>query len=410
MKLLLICLLGFLVGWGSLEPLVARTLIINTNTSDPAPRAAWESAVAKFRMENPDLDVRFNIYDHESYKNAVRNWLTGAPPDVVFWFVGRRMRELVTPGLLEDVSELFTPEVKASFHPSAIESVTVAGRQYGIPYTQYQWGLYVRRDLLQRAGLRSAPRDWGELLATCDVLSSAGLYPIAIGSKDLWPTAGWFDYLNLRLNGYDFHMELVNGGVPFTDDRVRAVFEKWQELLDKDCFMPNHAAMSWQESQALIYQSRAAMMLIGNFIVPNFPPEIRDKMDFARFPTIDPEVGRYEDAPMNSLHIPARAANKDAAKRFLAFVLRPDVQEEINGAALQLPANITAVVADDRFLKAGREVINSADKLAQFFDRDMTEELATEAMKGFQEFMLRPERLDDILERIERVRQRIYGK
>jgi multiple sugar transport system substrate-binding protein len=166
--------------------------------------------------------------------------------------------------------------------------------------------------------------------------------------------------------------------------------------------------MSWQESQALIYQGRAAMMLIGNFIVANFPPEVHDLMDFTRFPTIAPHIGRYENAPMNSVHVPARAANKPDAKRFLAFVLRPDVQEKINRKTLQIPVHLKSAVADDRFLQMGQELLHGADGLAQFFDRDTSEELARVAMKGFQEFMLRPERLDDILHRIERARQRIY--
>ncbi len=407
MRMLIGCILG-LVVLVSGELLAARTLVININTSDPAPRAAWEAAVDQFRSENSDIDVRLNVFDHESYKLALRNWLTGIPPDVVMWFVGQRMRDLVAPGLLEDVSKLFTSQVKASLHNSAIDAVTVEGRQYGAPFTQYHWGLYFRRDLLLRAGLGEAPRDWAQLVRTCEKLRAAGIHPLAIGSKDLWPTAGWFDYLNLRLNGLTFHKSLLNGEVPYTDRRVRAVFDKWRELLDRDCFMEGHAGMSWQESQTLLYQGRAAIMLIGNFIVANFPPEVRDHMDFARFPTIDPDIGRYEDAPMNSVHIPARANNKEDAKRFLAFVLRPDVQEEINRRILQIPTNFDAAVADDRFLASGQELINGADGLAQFFDRDTHEALARVAMRGFQEFMLRPDRLDEILHRIEQERQRIY--
>lgn len=409
MKRLIGCLLGLCLLWLSSEHLLAsRTLVINANTSDPAPRAAWEATVAQFRSENPDIEVKFNIYDHESYKQALRNWLTSAPPDVVMWFVGQRMRDLVKPGLLEDVSELFTPQVKDSFHQAAVDNVTVDGRQYGVPFTQYHWGLYFRRDILSRAGLRDAPRDWDELLRACEALRAAGIHPVAIGSKDLWPTAGWFDYLNLRLNGHAFHMRLLNGNIPYTDDRVRAVFGKWRELLDRDCFMHGHAAMSWQESQALVYQGRAAMTLLGNFIVANFPPAVLQDMDFAPFPTIDPSIGRYENAPMNSVHVPVRATNKADAKRFLAFVLRPDIQEAINRRTLQIPPNLKSAVADDRFLRKGRELLHGADGLAQFFDRDTSEELARVAMRGFQEFMLRPERLDDILQRIEQARQRIY--
>jgi multiple sugar transport system substrate-binding protein len=285
--------------------------------------------------------------------------------------------------------------------------VSVDGRQYGVPYSQYQWGLYFRSDILREAGIAEPPQDWDELLSACETLKEAGLHAFAIGSKDLWPAAGWFDYLNLRLNGLAFHMELLGGSVPFTDDRVRAVFGKWRALVDRDCFIRGHAGLSWQESQALLYQGSAAMMLIGNFIVPSFPADLRDRMGFARFPTIDPEVGLYENAPMNSVHIPARASNKEDAKRFLAFVLRADVQEEINRTTLQIPANLDSTVADDRFLEMGRELIKGADGLAQFFDRDTSEELAAAAMKGFQEFMLRPDRLDAILEQMDQVRGRI---
>lgn len=403
---LVACVVAFALA--TFAPACARTLLINANTSDPAPRAAWVAAVTAFQRDNPDIDIKFNIYDHESYKKSIRNWLTGASPDVVFWFAGNRMRGFVERKLLSDVSSLFTADAKAALHRSALDLVSVDGRQYGMPYSYYQIGLYFRRDLLARAGIAHAPRDWSELLAACDKLAAAGIDAVAIGSKDLWPTAAWFDYLDLRTNGHAFHMALMAGGVPYTDPRVRAVFEKWRILLERGCFTKNHASLSWQESQALLYQGRAAMMLIGNYIVPNFPAEMRDRMDFARFPTIDASVGAYEEAPMNSLHIPAGARNKDDARRFLAYVLRADVQEAVNRALSQLPVNLQAGVADDPFLKKGQALLRGADALSQYFDRDTSEDLATIAMKGFQEFMIDPDRLDAVLATIERARKRIY--
>lgn len=388
---------------------LAGTLVINANTSNPAPRAAWEAAVAAFEAEHPDVEVEFNVYDHESYKKAIRNWLTSSSPDVVYWFVGNRMKQFVTPGLLEDVSDVFTPEVRDRMTTAALDLVTVDGRQFGVPYTHYHIGIYYRRDLFGVAGIAQPPRDWSELLEACANLQAHGISPIAIGSKDLWPTAGWFDYIDLRLNGYDFHMALMSGAVPYTDERVKAVFAKWRELIDRQCFVDHHVGMTWQESQALLYQGKSAMMLIGNFITPNFPPELDAYMDFFAFPEITPGIGRFEEAPMNSVHIPARARNKEDAREFLAFVTRKDVQEQINEALLQVPVRRDAKIADDRFLAIGRELLEQADALTQYFDRDTSEELATVAMKGFQEFMVRPDRLDDILADIERTRQRIYG-
>lgn len=149
-------------------------------------------------------------------------------------------------------------------------------------------------------------------------------------------------------------------------------------------------------------------MLIGSYIVAQFPAEVRPKMDFARFPSVRPGIGDFEEAPVNSLHIPARARNLDGAKRFLAFVLRPDVQEALNRDMLQIPASLQARTADDRFLRAGQEHLARAQALTQYFDRDTSEDLAQVAMKGFQEFMLHPARLDAILETIEQARRRIY--
>jgi multiple sugar transport system substrate-binding protein len=386
----------------------AKTLVINANTSDPAPRAAWEAVVADFQRDNPGVTVKFNIYDHESYKKSIRNWLTGAAPDVVFWFAGNRMREFVGRQLLTDVSDLFGGEMQGAISRAGIDLVSVNGRQYGVPYSYYQVGLYFRRDLLERAGLKDAPATWNDLLDACRTLKADRVEAFAIGSKDLWPTAAWFDYLNLRTNGHAFHMALMRGEVPYTDDRVRTVFAKWQELLDLGCFAKNHASLSWQESQALLYQGRAAMMLIGNYIVANFPPEVRERMDFAPFPAMQYAAGRFEDAPTNSVHIPTAAGNKEDAMRFLAYVLRADVQERINRALLLLPLNRKAAIAEDPFLKKGQALLGEAEALSQFFDRDTNEDLATVAMKGFQEFMINPDRLDQVLEGIERARKRIY--
>jgi multiple sugar transport system substrate-binding protein len=48
--------------------------------------------------------------------------------------------------------------------------------------------------------------------------------------------------------------------------------------------------------------------------------------------------------------------------------------------------------------------------MAQFFDRDFPAEMASIGMEGLQEFMVFPDNLDDILERLEDARQRIYDR
>ena len=38
--------------------------------------------IADFEAANPEIDIQFTNFDHEAYKNAIRNFLTADPPDV----------------------------------------------------------------------------------------------------------------------------------------------------------------------------------------------------------------------------------------------------------------------------------------------------------------------------------------
>ena len=51
---------------------------------------------------------------------------------------------------------------------------------------------------------------------------------------------------------------------------------------------------------------------------------------------------------------------------------------------------------------------NSPGGVDQFFDRDYPAEMAQGAMEGMQEFMVFPDNLDDILERLEDMRADVY--
>ena len=386
----------------------AGTLVINANTSDPGPKQAFEELVQRFEAANPDIEVELNIFDHEGFKTTIRNFLTSQQPDVITWFAGNRMKTFVDRDLLEDVSDVWQDNGLNETFGSSQAALTIDGKQYGVPYSYYQWGVYYRKDIFDSLGL-SAPATWDEFMAVNATLKENGIAPITIGTKFLWTAAGWFDYLNVRINGLDFHLDLAAGNVPYTDDRVRAVFARWQELVDNEYFIDNHATYSWQEAQAFMFQGDAAMYLIGNFFVPFFPEELADDISFFPFPVIDPSVAIYEDAPTDTVHIPKGAKNKEDARKFLAFIAQADNQAEINKLLGTLPPNSEAPIPDDRFLQAGFELLSGASGTAQFFDRDTDPEMAKIGMEGFQEFMVKPDRIDAILDRLEKARQRIYG-
>ncbi|MEM8869485.1 MAG: ABC transporter substrate-binding protein [Pseudomonadota bacterium] len=388
-------------------------LKIFLDTSNPAPRATMEDMIARFNALHPDLNIETNVIDREAYKTQIRNFLTANAPDVATWYAANRMRPYVEAGLFEDVSDLYAdPEIGEAL-ASTKGALTIDDKQWGVAYTYYQWGVYYREDIYNELGL-TEPSNWEEFKANCQAILDSGRKCFTIGTKFLWTAGGWFDYLNLRTNGFDFHMQLAAGEVPWTDDRVRQTFANWRELIDMGAFIDNHASYSWQEALPFMVQGDAAGYLMGNFAVAPLRDAglTDDQIDFYQFPAINPDVAMAEDAPTDTFHIPAQAQNKDAARAFLKFVVSADNQTLINnGENLgQLPVNAGSSVDDDEFLNQGFEMLsqNSTGGVAQFFDRDFPAEMAKAGMEGFQEFMVKPDNLDSILDRLERIRARVY--
>ena len=411
-----VAMLGLAVGTAAFadghSPELSGDLIIFSDMSNPAPRAVMEGMVERFGEMHPDLNIELTVIDREAYKTQIRNFLTANSPDVANWYAANRMAPYVDAGLFEDVSDIWEGQLSEEL-ASTKGAMTLDDKQWGVPYTYYQWGVYYRKDLYDQYGL-SEPTDWETFKSNCQTLLDNGVKCFTIGTKFLWTAGGWFDYLNMRTNGYDFHAALTNGEESWDSDKVRATFAHWRELLDMGAFIDDHTAYSWQEALPFMLNGDAGAYLMGNFAVaPMREGGLTDEqLDFHQFPAINPDVELAEDAPTDTFHIPSGASNKEAAREFLKFVVSADNQTLINnGENLgQLPVNANSSVDDDKFLKEGFEMLssNAPGGVAQFFDRDAPAEMAKVAMEGFQEFMVRPDNLDQILTRLDSAAERIY--
>ena len=387
-------------------------LVIFSDMSNPAPRAVMEGMVERFGAMHPDLNIELTVIDREAYKTQIRNFLSANPPDVANWYAANRMKPYVDAGLFEDISDLWAEEELADL-ASTKGAMTLDGKQWGVPYTYYQWGVYYRKDIFEELGL-AEPATFDEEIANCQKIIDSGRKCYTIGTKFLWTAGGWFDYLNMRTNGYDYHAALTAGEIPWTDAGVAETFANWRKLIDMGAFIDNHTAYSWQEAMPFMVNGEATAYLMGNFAVSPLRDGGLDdsKLDFYQFPAINASVELAEDAPTDTFHIPSGAQHKEAAKAFLKFVVSPENQTLINnGDNLgQLPVNSKSSVDDVKFLKEGFAMLssNSPGGVAQFFDRDAPAEMAKVAMEGFQEFMVKPDNLDKIIARLDRAAQRIY--
>lgn len=380
---------------------------------DPIPLAAAEALIADFEAANPEIDVVLTNFDHEAYKNAIRNFLTADPPDLANWYAANRMRPFVEAGLFADISDVWANNGLNESLASSVLSSTIDGKQYAIPYTYYQWGIYYNRDAYKAAGVEVPGPEgvtWDQFLANCEKFKAANIDCVTTGSSALWPVAGIFDYISMRTNGYQFHSDLAAGKISWTSPEVAKVFENFGKL--QPFVTTNHAAIDWQDAAALLVQGKAANYVMGNFAVGVFKEGgmTNDNLGFMVFPEITPGIERAEEAPTDTIHLTSGAKNPEDAKTFLAYMASAEAQSKWNAAVGQLPTNKNATVDPaDPFLTAGFQALSTATGgIAQFWDRDADAEYAKVGMEGFQQFLVQPDQLSAILDRLEQARTRLY--
>lgn len=382
----------------------------NSYNGDPIPRAFDEKIVGMWNEQNPLVPVEHSIIAHEDFKQAIRAYLTADPaPDVMTWFAGERARFFIDKGLIADISDVYADNgFNEAYAPGFIALASVDDKQYFLPTSYYWWAVYYRPSLFEQVGITEVPETWDEFLGACDTLNAAGITPITIGTRYPWTAAAWFDYLNMRINGPEFHINLMLLKESYTDERVKNVFVYWKQLFDHNCFIADAAAYAWQEALTPMTEGTAAMYLMGQFIKDSYPDEMEDDLDFFRFPIIDPAMPIGEDAPTDGFFMAANARNLEGGKEFLAFLGSKEVQQMAFDELGRLPTRTDVDVSNAApDTQKGIALIQSADYVAQFYDRDTTAPMAEAGLNGFSQFWSDPDSIDQILADLEAERLRI---
>ena len=130
-------------------------------------------------------------------------------PDAVLRRAGPGHRHLRR---LEGVGGGFTDALKEA-------STGEDGKQYFVPFYYYPWAVFYRKSVWQEKGYTGRRRRSTSSRRSATQMKTDGLVPIAFADKDGWPAMGTFDYLNMRINGYDFHISLMAGKESWTDSQ-----------------------------------------------------------------------------------------------------------------------------------------------------------------------------------------------
>jgi|GEM_PF-54685 len=381
-----------------------------------SPAGQWDVSNAEaFFEQYPYLETEIRRTDYySSYVNRVihREVTDDVPADVFSASLNGNLRDYARQGLIADITDLWEEQRWDEVFPPSVKAMSsVDGKQYFVPQA-IQWnGIFYRIDVMAEAGV-DPPTTWDELLTICDALSEAGITPFVVPASTTWPPpmGFWFTHINLRLNGAEFHEQLMEGLVSYTDERVKNVFAYWKQLFEHNCFDENASRVTYNQMVTTWNNGGAAMNAHGEWLYEFISDDAKDNTGFVRFPIIDETIPLAELVPMYGAFMMADTSYPDVARAFLIQLASVESQTSNMRDLNRLPSNLDVDRSPLRQVyEDGLQIIIDAEYITPLIGSNTHPQIAGAFYSIIGDFWRNPDDIDSLLNRVEKNRLAIYG-
>ncbi len=367
------------------------------------PAGLWDMKnLANFKSENQGHRLSYdlnNLYSNPVPIEVPGKFETKFMGDVTGTFIGGVYREHIEKGEIADISELWIEENWDKQFPENFKRmVTYEGKQYIVPQAFQFNPIWYRKDIFEKHGWQT-PKTWDELLALCDKIHAAGYSPFTVAASD-WPppVARWFTILNLRLNGPEFHEQVMQGDIPYTDNRIRQVFNHWSQLFEHNAFHDSTGWNTYGQGIRDIATGKAIMYNLGEWIFESLQDSTAQVMDFFPVPVINPKVTSAEIVHAYGSFLHTKAKNQAKAKDLIRYLGSVESQtsnvkqlKRIN-ANMGIDQNLYTDVQKRLF-----EKVKETEVLVPLFEFNTEAKLAQAGLEAFVAFWRKPENVEQVL-------------
>ncbi|MGH3278858.1 MAG: ABC transporter substrate-binding protein [Trebonia sp.] len=334
----------------------------NNATNQPL-LGVYTSAIKGFEAANPNITIKnVPIQNETLQKTKIPLALQGSnPPNIYQQWGGGVLAQQVTSGKVDDVTSDVSSWIGGISGASGWQA---NGKQYGVPVDLHVVGFWYRKDIFKKVGI-TVPTTLSQLESDDTKLRSAGYAPIAVGSKDGWPDAFWWEYFALR----DCSQSTVTSAIKnksFSATCFSTASTNMAAFLKTDPFQTGFLGTSSQQgagsSAGLVASGKAAMELQGDWdpsvmegVSTN--KNLSSELGWFPFPQT-PGSGGSQTAVLgggDGFSCTGTQAQAQACAKFLHYLDSPSVQEQIVGpgasgepvvasavSAIKLPATQTA--------------------------------------------------------------------
>lgn len=378
MILTLVLLLGLTGTVAAAEPAgaLSGTITFLSGETDEEQVLVTRDAIAAFEAENPGVKVELILAGMDDREESIMADLyAGAPVDLITVDV-ESIGTYANAGILYPLDDLIADVGADDFIQGS--RMTVNGHDYGFPYAGCSMMMYVRKDLLDAAGL-TVPTTWSELLTVAKALTKDGKYGCCLPAGQNNATTLWMNmFINMaggNVCGTDLQPTL---NTPYVEKALTFYKELAQycpEGITSYGYGDQITAFCSGNSAITFYQGRVIARVFGE------APDLLPKYEVHEIPTAD-DGAPLQFASYNYYALGANTQNPELAKAFLKYLC---TGQNAATFALSAPGHITPSLYSVKTLltqivQTSEEPIikQSADKILYSFNHAASD-------KGFNE-------------------------
>jgi len=318
---------------------------------DPAELDVWNQIVADFHQANPNITVKVEVSDWDSYWTKLKTLLSASTPPDVFAMDAPLYLDYQSRGVLLNLQPYLdkSPDLLNGVYPQTLEAYKTADGMYGLPRDFQTIVLFYNKDMFDAAGVAYPTANW-----TYDDLRNAAKSLTKVGADGKVTQFGFYSDL--------WDMELIwseaiwaNGGDVISADHTKTLIGEqnarpaWQLFHDM-MFVDK----SWPDTNTAgeyggdpFLAGVAAMTTIGHWAVPGYA-EVKFKWDVAPMPK--GAVAQATSVNSAGFVIGKASKNPDAAFEFLKYVVSEPAQKRLAELGFACPV-LKSVAESDAFLK-----------------------------------------------------------
>jgi raffinose/stachyose/melibiose transport system substrate-binding protein len=341
-------------------------------------RGTWEQVANAFHAAHPQVSFNINPIQSNDFATKMPVALkSNNPPDIFQQWGGGNEATQVPSGKLANLGPYDSSWIGEL--GQAAKSWQVNGVQYGVPYDLHVVGFWYRKDLFKQAGITSTPTTLAALESDAAKLKAHHMVPIAVGSKDKWPDAFYWDYFALRECSQatiEQAMKTVDLSNPCFTKAGNALTAFMKTSPFQSAFLSTPAQTGAGSSAGMVANGKAAMELQGDWetsVIPALTSDknIISKLGWFPFPSVPGGAGSSTAALDGGDGFSCTTgAPEPACAEFLQYIDSTAVQEKlVKQANIGLPANSAAqAVLSNPALKTAAAALKNAPFAQVYFD------------------------------------------